>query len=224
MVTAKEMENLGDGDKVQAFRGTIVKVYDRKSGGSGDKKWTLQSLKIKQAGSDEELGVTLWNREAVDYRDAKGKSLLVWEGEKDRSCPTIKEDEKYGKSISVPKSAGMKIQDKNDSSEDGGSTGSEKVESKGFQATMIDITNLYISCADLVSNIILPNMPEDVRPPEDARRELVTTVFLEASKKGMLGLAPSRKSDKAPEDDKESEPADEKGNKVDDDDIPESLR
>ncbi len=111
--TVAEILEMDDGKPIDAFKGKVSRVYERSSGGSGDKAWVKQDLECQDVTG--KIKVTLWGREAFpktiigqQIYIAQTKSTRGWTGVK-ASDFTNKKTNVTTRSITVTEAAELII-------------------------------------------------------------------------------------------------------------------
>ena len=69
-----QLNELDDGVVVQAAKGKIESVFERKSGGSGDKSWTVQAFTLND--NTGKIRVSCWNRDPLQIQ--KGQEIFLY--------------------------------------------------------------------------------------------------------------------------------------------------
>lgn len=73
VINVSDIKNLEDGESITSIQGVITKSFPPKSGGEGEKAWTVQNLSFKD--STGEMRMTAWNHE--DLSNLLNKQIVI---------------------------------------------------------------------------------------------------------------------------------------------------
>lgn len=210
----RELKSHADEQQVLCVRGTVTKLYDRKSGDGAKGPWSFQNFTLKDG--EDLFPVTLNNRDALpkNYKD-KLVQISCRQGDKGWTGVKVKlneYDNKDGDKVStltlwVTKSAEIELLDeavgKPDAAPPDGATGGspvrqQLVDQKGTPKVLISkMANLMITCHG-AALVVAKGI--GIGAEETARIDAIrTTLFIQASyDKLYFQFAPLGGKDKAP--------------------------